>query len=77
MSIGDWNAHGCYKRARALRRIFGKYRIEGNVDKCKEAAEKSGFHVFGVGVRIIKLQACRYEILQRSIKKVHLFTPVK
>ena len=37
--------------------IFGKFRIAGKVDKCKEAAERLGLNVFGVGVRIIKLKA--------------------
>ena len=56
---GDWDTHGCYKdkEKKFLKVIFGKFRIAGKVDKCKEAAERLGLNVFGVGVRIIKLKA--------------------
>ena len=40
---------------KVLQNIFGRYRIAGLVDRCKAAAEKLGYHVFGVGVRVINL----------------------
>ena len=49
---GDWNALGCYKqnKKKVLRKKFGRYRIAGLVDRCKEAAERVQLDVFGVGV---------------------------
>lgn len=57
LSLGEWNGQGCYKEAKekVLTKRFGRYRITGLVDKCKEAAEKLGYQVFGVGVRAIDL----------------------
>ena len=49
---GDWDALGCYKqnKKKVLIKNFGRYRIAGLVDRCKEAAERLQLDVFGVGV---------------------------
>ncbi|XP_078345294.1 macrophage mannose receptor 1-like [Oculina patagonica] len=56
--VADWNAHGCYTvgKKKVLNKIFGRYRITGLVDKCKAAAERLGYHVFGVGVQGKKIK---------------------
>lgn len=51
----DWI--GCYKngRRKIFKKVFGKYRIAGKVEKCKEKVEKLNYRVFGVGVSVTNI----------------------